>query len=189
MTNCPRCKIEKNEQSFKSIRGKTLKYCSDCRETSRKYMAMNKALYQCVCVKPKSRCAIHGGASLCACGKQKNICAIHGGSALCECRKKRNCCKKCSNPIPIMITNMIHSAKQSDIKYNRYDANKHVDKCFIQLLMEESTQCFHCKIQMQFIENNNTLCTLERLNNRIGHVKSNCVLACRKCNYSNIGHP
>ena len=40
---------------------------------------------------------------------------------------------------------------------------------------------------MQFIEFNSTLCTIEQLDNTIGHIKSNCVLACRTCNYSRVG--
>ena len=40
---------------------------------------------------------------------------------------------------------------------------------------------------MQLINYDNTLCTIERLDNSIGHTKANCVLACRKCNVSKVG--
>jgi hypothetical protein len=257
MTKCPRCNIEKSEQSFKSIRGKTLKYCSDCRETSRKYMAnyhcpcgkrkgicpTHGGSLLCLCGKRKALCPTHGGLSLCACGKQKSYCLIHGGESLCPCgirktlcqthggnslcvcgklrylcpihggnslcpceKRKTHClihggnslcpcgrrksdCKVCKDPIKLTIRNMINHSKYTDKQKNRYDANNVIDKYFIQSLIEESTLCFYCHIQMQFIENNETLCTIERRDNRIGHIKSNCVLACRKCNNSNIGHP
>jgi hypothetical protein len=221
MIKCPRCKIEKDEQSFKSIRGKTLRYCLGCRETSRKYMVNShcpcgkrknlclthggsllcpcgkrKVLClthggqsMCPCGKQKSQCKLHGGQSLCSCGIQRNNCKIHGTTSICPCGKIKYVCKTCGDPIKLTIRNMINNSKHKDIKKNKYDANNFIDKCFIQSLIEELTKCFYCDIQMQFIENDDTLCTIERLDNRIGHIKSNCVLACRKCNYSNIGHP
>lgn len=41
---------------------------------------------------------------------------------------------------------------------------------------------------MQFIKFQEDLCTIERLDNNIGHIKSNCVLACYpKCNVRRVG--
>ena len=40
---------------------------------------------------------------------------------------------------------------------------------------------------LQYIEYNETLATIERLDNNIGHIKSNCVIACKDCNISGIG--
>ena len=40
---------------------------------------------------------------------------------------------------------------------------------------------------MQLINYDDTLVTIERLDNKIGHIKANCVLACRKCNCSRVG--
>jgi hypothetical protein len=167
MTKCPRCNIEKNEQSFKSIRGKTLKYCAGCREYSRKYMANSQ---NCPCGKRKTCCQIHGGILICLCGKRKDLCLTHGGQSLCPCGKQKvqckthggtsfcSCgiqkwyckvhstnsicpcgkikyaCKTCGDPIKITIRNMINHSKHRDIKYNQYDANNFIDKCFIKLL-------------------------------------------------------
>jgi hypothetical protein len=136
----------------------------------------------CLCGKIKEYCVIHNGSFICPCGKSKTICLIHGGSALCSCGKVKQHCKKCSDPIKITISKMISHSKQKDIKYNRYDVNKFIDKCFIESLIKESTKCFYCKVQMQFIKYQNDLCTIERINNSIGHIKSNCILACLKCN-------
>jgi hypothetical protein len=168
MTKCPRCNIERAEESFKSIRGKTLKYCSACHETSRKYMANSHCLcgkrktlclthggsLLCPCGKRTAHCIIHGGQSLCPCGKQKNFCIVHGSQSLCPCGLQKffctvhfttsicpcgkYACKTCGDPIKITIKNMISSSKHRDIKYNRYDANNFIDKCFIQSLIEES---------------------------------------------------
>lgn len=82
---------------------------------------------------------------------------------------------------------MIKSSKGKDIKRNQYDADHHIDKFFIKQLIETSTKCHYCEVQMQFTQYTNDLCTIERLNNNIGHIKSNCVLACRKCNFSRVG--
>src|SRR5690606_5279120 len=78
-------------------------------------------------------------------------------------------------------------SKQSDIKRRLYDANTHIDSPFLKSLIEESTDCFYCKVPMQFIEYCDSLCTIERKDNSLGHSKANCVLACRKCNYSRVG--
>lgn len=56
-----------------------------------------------------------------------------------------------------------------------------------EMLMDESMQCYYCHKEMQLTEYNDTLGTIERFNNTIGHIKSNCVLACRKCNNMKIG--
>jgi hypothetical protein len=81
---------------------------------------------------------------------------------------------------------MIMSAKQNDIKYNRYDANNHIDYCFLEMLSEEYTHCYwsDCKVELQYIDYADNLATVERLDNSVGHIKSNCVLACLKCNNS-----
>jgi hypothetical protein len=82
---------------------------------------------------------------------------------------------------------MIKHSKHRDKKSNLYDPNNFIDKCFLKGLMDESMQCYYCSIIMQLINYNDSLCTIERLNNQIGHIKSNCVLACRKCNISRVG--
>ena len=86
---------------------------------------------------------------------------------------------------------MVHSAKKKDIKYNRYDANRHIDRTFIeQLRPEQQDICTYCKIHMKLdCENlSDNLLTVERIDNNIGHIKSNCVLACCKCNNTRGKH-
>jgi hypothetical protein len=81
---------------------------------------------------------------------------------------------------------MIKNAKKEDIKHNRYDANNNIDFCFLELLSEEYKNCYweDCKVELQYIDYADDLATIERLDNSIGHIKSNCVLACMKCNKS-----
>lgn len=76
--------------------------------------------------------------------------------------------------------------KYSDKKKNRYDEKNIVDKEFLKKLYTDQKECcFYCKVKM--ITNQNLIrppnrLTIERKNNNIGHTKTNCVLACFKCN-------
>ena len=77
---------------------------------------------------------------------------------------------------------MIKSSRQKDKKYNRYDPDNFIDKCFLTELFEDSTTCHYCSVEFTYNERCDTYVTIERLNNNIGHNKSNCVLACFNCN-------
>lgn len=92
---------------------------------------------------------------------------------------------KINNKLKIRLYSKIKCAKEKDIKYDRYDANNHIDKCFIeQLIYDQEMKCIYCNINMELeCDNlNDNLLTVERKDNKIGHSKSNCVLACWKCN-------
>jgi len=82
---------------------------------------------------------------------------------------------------------MIGSSKQSDNKKDRYDDDKFIDMCFLNLLFEESNTCYYCSVEFTYNERCDTFVTIERLNNKIGHIKSNCVLACWRCNNKHQG--
>jgi len=106
------------------------------------------------------------------------------GSFYCKHNYDKNLCKICTNPHKITIKNWICNSKKSDKKYNRYDADRFIDKCFLKELVKDYPNCYYCEIELQYFDNNDTLATIERLNNSKGHIKSNCVIACRKCNLS-----
>lgn len=164
---CDRCYRLKDINLFYGINGKITKKCTECRI----FKKNEKLKYNCV----------HG--------VYKYKCKQCVGSSLCNHQKQINFCKICRDEKTITIRTMIFNTKTSDIKYNRYDANTHIDKCFIDQLMDESMNCFHCNITMQLINYDDTLCTIERLNNNIGHSKANCVLCCMKCNKKLISGP
>lgn len=106
----------------------------------------------------------------------------------CEHKNEKYYCKVCNDPIKLTIKYMVSNSKNSDKKYNRYDPINTIDKPFVQGLINQSSKCHYCKIQMQFIKFNDTLATIERLNNQYGHNKDNCVLACKSCNLSKVGN-
>ena len=174
-----------------------------CIHNRRKDLCKEGGTGYCEHDKMKSNCSDCGGSRICPCGKRKSSCSIHGGSAICEHGiHKQGClicegtntikcihdvrkvnCKKCANePKKILIKRMISHSRETDKKHNRYDADRFIDKCFIESLIDESMYCYYCKKEMQIIEYNDDICTIERLDNNIGHIKSNCVLACRGCN-------
>jgi hypothetical protein len=199
--NCSRCNNTKTIDNFISEAGRVLKMCSRCRNIGRKQNQNNKCEHnriKCRCIdcggvgicehnRIKQTCKDCGGVGICEHNRIKQKCKDCGGIGICEHGKQKQKCKKCSNPTKITIMNMIHHSKENDIKYNRYDANNFIDKCFIEMLMNESLNCHYCNIEMQLIEYNDTLVTIERLNNSLGHIKSNCVLACRSCNLKKVG--
>ena len=111
--------------------------------------------YYCEHGKLKYRCSICGGSQLCVHNKIKYTCKQCFGSQRCshnrikyicfECLGSKTCshnkqkydCKMCSDPIKVTIQNWLRSRRQSDRKYNRYDADRFIDKCFLKGLIED----------------------------------------------------
>ena len=134
--------------------------------------------------KRKPQCKECGGSQICSHNREKNRCKKCEGSQICSYNREKNHCKKCSDPIKITIKQWIFNRRQYDKKRNIYDADRFIDKCFLKGLIEDYKQCYYgdCKINLQYTEYQNDLATIERLDNSIGHIKSNCVLCCLKCN-------
>jgi len=179
---CPKCKCYRFENDFLK-NDRRLKTCIKCRENDRR----NKLKNKCPHDRQKQKCRDCGGIGICKHNRQKYQCYDCGGSDVCKHKLQRYYCKTCSNPIKVSIQSWIVNSKQSDKKYNRYDADRFIDRCFLKELIKDYPNCYYCEVELQYIEYNDTLATIERLNNNIGHIKSNCVLACRKCNFTKVG--
>ena len=80
---------------------------------------------------------------------------------------------------------MITHSRTKDKKLNIYDADRFIDKCFLEGLVEEYKFCYYkdCNIELQYVEYQDDLATIERLDNTTGHTKNNCVISCLKCNH------
>ena len=117
---------------------------------------------------------------------KKLTCKECGGTQVCPHNRQKSRCKKCSDPIKVNIEQWIFNRRQYDKMNNIYDADRFIDKCFLKGLVEDYKQCYYgdCKVNFQYTEYQNDLATIERLDNSIGHIKSNCVLCCLKCNNS-----
>jgi len=107
----------------------------------------------------------------------------------CQHSRRKHRCRECSdNPVEITIKTMLYGSKVSDKNNSRYDEDNFVSYNFLKNLIEESNNiCYYCNQEVQFIHYNDTLGTLERLDNLKGHTRQNCVLACRSCNFHRIG--
>ena len=107
--------------------------------------------------------------------RKKNLC-LHG--------KQKYHCKICSDPIKVTVRHWLYNCRGKDKKYDRYDPDHFIDKDFLRGLIEDYKLCYYkdCKVKLQYIEYSDDLATIERINNSIGHIKSNCVLACMRCN-------
>eukprot|EP00121_Abeoforma_whisleri_P005848 Awhi_evm1s5304 len=147
----------------------------------------------CIHNKRRSQCKECGGSSICDHNKRRNICKECDGSDICMHHKRRSYCKDCMTPkeqIKFTLKNMIHHSKEGDIKKDRYDANNFIDICFLEMtyeeLVENGMECYYygdCKNTLELNPKQDgrvkpdTLITIERLNNDMGHIKSNCVFA------------
>ena len=152
------------------------KYKYQCRECGGSQICPhNRLKYQC------KEC---GGSQICPHGKRKSLCKECEGSQICPHKRIKRTCKKCSDPIKVNIEQWIFSRRQYDKMRNIYDADRFIDKCFLEGLVEDYKQCYYgdCKVNLQYTEYQDDLATIERLDNSIGHIKSNCVLCCLKCN-------
>ena len=204
LIKCKRCLSFFDESNFsiKKKTGKHLLQCNYCRnyvnEWARLHSKRNKKCEhgrrrdQCkecggsgICEhkRRRSECKECGGSQICEHEKIRSKCKECGGSQICQHDRRRDQCKECNNPIEITIKGWIRSSRKRDKDTDRYDANNFIDKCFLDGLIEDTGKiCYYCKKDMQYLEKNESLATIERLNNSIGHIKSNCVICCFKCN-------
>jgi len=161
---------------------------------------------KCIHDKRKDYCKLCGGGSLCLHNKVQYTCkecnglgiCIHnklkaqcvdcGGSKICQHNIRRDNCKLCKNPIDITIKSMIIHSKSTDKKLNIYDELNFVDYDYLKnLILESNDRCCYCSCELQYTYYNHSLATIERLNNNIGHIKSNCAIACKNCNLTKVG--
>jgi len=178
---CNRCKVLLPDYKFtKKKNDEYQKSCERCRGLQKE----EREKYLCPHKRQRNKCIECGGSQICIHKRLRIKCIDCDGASICIHKRQRNDCKKCYNPIKITIKNMIKGSRQSDKKCNRYDANNFIDKCFLEGLVEEYPLCYYedCKIELQYVEYQDNLATVERIDNSIGHIKSNCVLCCKKCN-------
>jgi hypothetical protein len=76
----------------------------------------------------------------------------------------------------------IRNFRVFDKKHNEFDISKFIDYPFLIDLLNRELKCVYCNCEFEYIEKSNNVVSLERINNSLGHIKSNCVLACFGCN-------
>lgn len=103
--------------------------------------------------------------------KEKDYC-IHG--------TRYHDCKQCVDPIVRRATAIVHSSRISDKKKGR---ECDLDFAWVFDNVCDSTLCYFCDVPLQYINPyQDDFCTIDRLDNSIGHLKTNCNIVCRKCN-------
>lgn len=153
----------------------TTKQCNRCKQT--------KCMTQFNIKKNKTRDKI---CTICL-EKQKNI-------PKCEHNISKNKCRKCMSLkqlIRYTLRTMINHGKHADIKYKRYNKEKHVNLSYLKNMLVTkyiNMNCYYCCKKMSFNpQDKYDLITLERIDNDIGHVQSNVQFCCLICNKSKIG--
>jgi pyoverdine/dityrosine biosynthesis protein Dit1 len=98
--------------------------------------------------------------------------------------------QKISNPLKLKFKHMISHSIHADAESNRpYERIDFINEDFLNYLWSnQDKHCFHCNciMTLDFNANNRipTQISIQRLNNDLPHIKTNCVLACFKCNLS-----
>ena len=164
---CSSCSVNLPVTEFNIMRtGNPTKTCKNCLNHQKQSRERNK----------------------CSHTRQRSKCIDCQGSQMCNHNRQRDQCKVCSDPIKITIQNMIKGSKCKDKKLDRYDANNFIDYCFMeQLIEDEGRTCCYCEVELQYVEHNKTLATIERIDNSIGHTKANVRIACLECNTRRVG--
>ena len=179
---CSGCKCKRAENEYEIYKGTRRKTCSICKEKRKKNKKVEPNNGFCEHYKKKYTCALCSNL-FCEHGKNKYRCR-YCGTGYCVHKRIEKTCKECNDPIKITVYNWRQSSKASDKINNIYDANNFIDECFLKSLVEDYPNCYydHCKNPLQYVYYRNDLATIERLDNSIGHIKSNCVLCCLHCN-------
>ena len=111
------------------------KYKYQCREC--------KGSQICPHNKRKPQCKECVGSQICTHSRRKDHCKKCEGSQICPHNRLKRTCKKCSDPIKITIEQWIFNSRQYDKMRKIYDADRFIDKCFLEGLIEDYKQCYY----------------------------------------------
>lgn len=118
----------------------------------------------------------------CSHGINRSTCRECGGSSICHHDVIRSNCRECNDPRPILARNMVSNSKRSDIDNHRFDLPNFINKDEVLNLLILNNRCYYCREEMTYLEKCSSFATIERLDNHIGHILGNCVIACWDCN-------
>ena len=138
----------------------------------------------------KSQCKDCGGSQICVeHGRQKSHCKDCGGASVCKKHNRRkSTCRDCGNVVEKTIRRFINDSRNADKKNNRFDEVNFIDESFCKTLIEESnSKCCYCQCDLDFVKFGSNMITIERIDNSLGHIKTNVKIACHRCNVSHVG--
>jgi len=143
----------------------------------------------CVHNRMKVTCIECGGSQICSHNRRKCECKDCGGISICVHNRRKAQCRECGDFIKKTITRFIHNSKNHDKKNNRLDIVNFIDRDFCKLLIEESNgKCCYCQCDLEYIHKCSNMITIERIDNSLGHIKSNVKISCYHCNVSKVGN-
>ena len=188
---CRKC-LEKQKKRNNCPHGRRKSQCKECGGSEicehnriRSYCKECGGSQFCEHGRIRNTCKECGGSQICEHNRRRSLCKDCGGSQICEHNRERRHCKECMNDdqkLEFIQKQMISHSRSSDKEKDRYDPDNFIDKCFLEGLFEDSQKCHYCDVDFTYNELCDTFVTIERLKNSIGHIKSNCVLACFHCN-------
>ena len=178
---CATCKTRTNVADFTVKKDKRNKTCKNCCVRANAYQQSLK----CEHGKRKDKCVECGGAGICEHKRRKAQCVECGGTEICEHKRQRDHCKQCTNPQKVLINTWMSGSKKAD-KHRKQETNITREFC-AQIIAESGNRCCYCAIDLQMLERTANLMTIERIDNRIGHVIGNCRVACLHCNCAKVG--
>ncbi len=181
---CIACKTRTHTDDFDVKKGKKLRTCKRCLVKSKAYYEAGK----CEHGKQPSRCVDCEGVGICEHKRQRQSCVECDGGSVCEHKIQRAHCKQCTDPQKVLITNWMTNSKRCDKFRSQETCKTNITREFCtQLITESENRCCYCAVELQMLERTANLMTMERIDNRIGHVLGNCRIACYHCNCANVG--
>ena len=175
--------LRNKREEKKCLHGKQPSQCMECRPDA--FCPHGKRPQQCRECRPDAFCPHE---------KFPHTCRECRPDAFCPHGKFPHTCRQCldnESVIKYTFRKMIFSSRNCDKKYNRLDEDHFIDMPFLYIKMTDypNLECYHCKKNMSFKpEKKIDLITIERLNNKIGHIKSNCEFCCLDCNLKKISN-
>jgi hypothetical protein len=86
----------------------------------------------------------------------------------------------CVDPIIRRATSIVQASRIAD---KRNGMNTDVDFAWAIDAVCSTPECYYCEVPMQYTSPyENDFATVDRVDNTLGHLKKNCVIACRSCN-------
>ena len=86
------------------------------------------------------------------------------------------------------LYNLVGNSRVGDLKAGRYDKENHITSKYLRELKHEcGERCSYCGVVLDWTHQPTHIrrpqqVTLQRKNNKLGHIKGNCVFACFDCN-------
>ena len=92
---------------------------------------------------------------------------------------------KQNEPLKVKFQYMIYNSKNKDTFKNRpFTIEEYIDMDFLTELFMSNNNCFYCNciLSLDFDRNNYNRISIQRHDNSIAHIKSNCCFSCISCN-------